>query len=51
LNGEGRTIVLITHEAEVAAGASRTVRLRDGLVVSDEPSVKAEPLAAPVAAR
>jgi putative ABC transport system ATP-binding protein len=36
LNEEGRTIVLITHEAEIAAAARRVVRLRDGLVVSDE---------------
>jgi len=36
LNQEGRTIVLITHEAEIAAAARRVVRLRDGLVVSDE---------------
>jgi putative ABC transport system ATP-binding protein len=49
LNGEGRTLVLITHEADVAAGATRIVRLRDGLVVSDESSTRTEPLAAPVA--
>lgn len=33
LHEAGRTIVLVTHEAEVAALASRTVRLRDGQVV------------------
>jgi putative ABC transport system ATP-binding protein len=49
LNGEGRTLVLITHEADVAAGATRIVRLRDGLVVSDESSTRTEPLTAPVA--
>jgi putative ABC transport system ATP-binding protein len=36
LNGEGRTVVIITHEDEVAAYASRVVRLRDGRIVSDE---------------
>ena len=36
LNDQGRTIVLITHEADIAAFAQRVVRLRDGLVVSDE---------------
>jgi putative ABC transport system ATP-binding protein len=36
LNEEGRTVVLITHEDEVAAFAQRVVRLKDGLVVSDE---------------
>jgi len=32
LNDQGRTIVLITHEAEVAARAQRTVVMRDGLL-------------------
>jgi putative ABC transport system ATP-binding protein len=36
LHAEGRTVVLITHEDEVAAYASRVVRLRDGLIQSDE---------------
>jgi putative ABC transport system ATP-binding protein len=39
LNEEGRTVVLITHEDELAAFARRLVRLRDGLVVSDAGSV------------
>ncbi|GAA1882611.1 ABC transporter ATP-binding protein [Asanoa iriomotensis] len=36
LNAEGRTIVVITHETEVGDRAKRLVRLRDGLVVSDD---------------
>ncbi len=32
LHDHGRTVVLVTHDAEVAARASRIVRLRDGLV-------------------
>lgn len=32
---EGHTIVLITHEPEVAAHADRTLLIRDGLLVSD----------------
>ncbi|HYY45778.1 MAG TPA: ABC transporter ATP-binding protein [Candidatus Angelobacter sp.] len=36
LNEQGRTIVLITHEADNAAFAQRVVRLRDGIIVSDE---------------
>jgi putative ABC transport system ATP-binding protein len=36
LNEQGRTIVLITHEADIARFATRVVRLRDGLVVQDE---------------
>jgi ABC-type lipoprotein export system ATPase subunit len=35
LHGAGRTIVLITHEADVAAQAARVVRVRDGQVVDD----------------
>jgi putative ABC transport system ATP-binding protein len=35
INREGRTIVLITHEDEVAAHAQRVIRLMDGRVVSD----------------
>ncbi|HYM51568.1 MAG TPA: ABC transporter ATP-binding protein [Candidatus Limnocylindrales bacterium] len=36
LHQQGRTIVLITHEQDIAAFADRIVRLRDGLVLSDE---------------
>ncbi|MFR9778271.1 ABC transporter ATP-binding protein [Micromonospora sp. MS34] len=36
LNAAGRTIVLITHEPEVAARARRLVRLFDGQVRSDQ---------------
>jgi putative ABC transport system ATP-binding protein len=37
LNAErGRTIVLITHEHDIAAFAGRVVELRDGLIVRDE---------------
>nr|WP_153745775.1 ABC transporter ATP-binding protein [Microbacterium sp. SYP-A9085] len=35
LHADGRTIVLITHERDVAARASRIVTMRDGQVVSD----------------
>jgi len=36
LNREGNTIVMVTHEENIAAHASRVVRLKDGRVVSDE---------------
>ena len=32
LHGSGRTLVVITHDPEVAAAASRTLRIRDGLL-------------------
>jgi putative ABC transport system ATP-binding protein len=37
LHQQGNTIILVTHEADIAAHAHRVVRLRDGLVESDEP--------------
>ena len=33
LNAEGQTLILVTHDAEIAARAQRTVHLRDGQVV------------------
>jgi putative ABC transport system ATP-binding protein len=35
LHAAGRTIVLITHESEVAAAAQRTVRILDGAICGD----------------
>lgn len=32
LHGTGQTIIMVTHSPEVAAGAGRTVRMRDGRV-------------------
>jgi putative ABC transport system ATP-binding protein len=43
LSDEGRTMILITHEAEVADHADRIIRLSDGEVVSDEFRALAEP--------
>ena len=36
LNSEGRTIIVVTHEDEVAAQTKRIIRLRDGEIVADE---------------
>jgi putative ABC transport system ATP-binding protein len=35
LNEQGRTVVIITHEENIAAYAHRVIRLRDGVIVSD----------------
>jgi putative ABC transport system ATP-binding protein len=44
LNADGRTVVVITHENDVAHHAKRVVRLLDGHIVSDE---RLAPVAAP----
>lgn len=36
MNAEGRTIVLITHDLDVAAAANRRIYIRDGLIERDE---------------
>jgi putative ABC transport system ATP-binding protein len=46
LHGEGQTIIMVTHEHDIAAHAERVVTLRDGRIASDE---RQEP--APVAVR
>ena len=36
LNAQGTTIVVVTHEPDIAAYATRIVRMRDGRILSDE---------------
>lgn len=36
LSGKGNTIIVVTHEEEVARHARRILRIRDGLIASDE---------------
>ena len=42
LNAEGRTIVLITHDNEIAEEGTRVVRISDGKIIEDRPSRKKE---------
>jgi putative ABC transport system ATP-binding protein len=42
LSGQGRTIILITHEPDVARHARRLIRVSDGTIVSDERSEAVE---------
>ena len=37
LNADGATILLVTHEPDVAAHCSRRILFRDGCVIADEP--------------
>jgi putative ABC transport system ATP-binding protein len=40
LHRKGNTIVLVTHEADIAEHAYRVVHIRDGIVASDERKIK-----------
>jgi putative ABC transport system ATP-binding protein len=48
LHQGGNTVVLVTHEADIAKHAWRQVILRDGQVISDQPTARAEAAAVPV---
>ena len=40
LHGEGHTIIVVTHDGDIAAYAHRLVRIADGCITSDEPQEK-----------
>jgi putative ABC transport system ATP-binding protein len=46
LNRSGITLVMVTHESDIAACARRNIVMRDGVVLSDQP-VTPRPVAPP----
>jgi putative ABC transport system ATP-binding protein len=36
LNNTGKTIIMVTHENDIAAWAKRVIRMRDGVIETDE---------------
>ena len=51
LHAGGQTIVLVTHDADVAAAAGRVVRMRDGRMVEPEPEPQPDSGAVVIEAR
>jgi putative ABC transport system ATP-binding protein len=45
LNDAGKTIIMVTHEDDIAEHAKRIIRMRDGVIVSDDPSQRMKALA------
>jgi putative ABC transport system ATP-binding protein len=43
LFGKGHTIIVVTHEEDIARHARRAIRLRDGLIAADERNVRSNP--------
>jgi putative ABC transport system ATP-binding protein len=44
LNQQGMTVVVVTHEPEVAAYASRTITFKDGRIIDDSSNKKVSSL-------
>ena len=43
LHASGRTVIMVTHDPETARHARRVIRVRDGLLVADEPAASIVP--------
>jgi putative ABC transport system ATP-binding protein len=50
LNDSGKTIIMVTHEDDIAACAKRVIKMRDGLIIDDSPSARMQHRHAAVAA-
>src|SRR3954466_5487861 len=46
LNDGGKTIIMVTHEDDIAEHAKRIIRMRDGVIIDDSPSPRMQALAA-----
>ncbi len=51
MNDSGITLVMVTHEPDIAAYAKRIIKIKDGRVVSDEKNAQQRAANAPAAAR
>jgi putative ABC transport system ATP-binding protein len=40
LNDAGKTIIMVTHEEDIAEHAKRVIRMRDGVIIEDGPSAR-----------
>ena len=38
LNDAGKTIIMVTHEDDIAHHAKRIIRMKDGVIIEDGPS-------------
>ncbi|QTL02932.1 MacB family efflux pump subunit [Aquabacter sp. L1I39] len=50
LNRDGRTIIIVTHDMQVAARARRIIEISDGVIIADRANRPAEPAPAPIEA-
>ncbi len=46
LNDAGKTIIMVTHEDDIAEHAKRIIRMRDGVIIDDSPSPRMKAAAA-----